>query len=338
MSETFDHLRLTPSEPLARYLYSTSVLVRQGNGGFAEYMRTADAAAGCGQPASPFDAPWLVFHSWLDGFVELDDDGARTVAELMTGVRSPSPRHSDMTEALAPLGWLADRPVDLEALARRTRTTFVAMQNLRELRYLLEKVQVLKPRTVVEIGTARGGLLYALAQVVDRRATLVSIDLPGANNGGGQFDSERDVFAGFAVPTQHLVCLAGDSHTPAMSEALDEVLDGEAIDLLVIDGDHSYAGVRRDLLEYGPRVRPGGLVALHDICLTPEEWGPNTGVGLFWQELQDRFGNALESVVDPEGVSVRDRPAHMEWSWGFGFLRGTQARSWAVVANGADPG
>jgi len=38
----------------------------------------------------------------------------------------------------------------------------------------------------------------------------------------------------------------------------------EPIDLLYIDGDHSYAGVKFDFEQFGALVRPGGLILLHD--------------------------------------------------------------------------
>ena len=42
----------------------------------------------------------------------------------------------------------------------------------------------------------------------------------------------------------------------------------DGIDLLFIDGDHQYASVLTDWLLYSPLVKPGGLVAFHDVALT----------------------------------------------------------------------
>ncbi|HEX5053388.1 MAG TPA: class I SAM-dependent methyltransferase [Planctomycetota bacterium] len=38
-----------------------------------------------------------------------------------------------------------------------------------------------------------------------------------------------------------------------------------AIDLLFLDGDHSFDAVCRDFTDWAPKVRPGGFVALHDV-------------------------------------------------------------------------
>lgn len=38
------------------------------------------------------------------------------------------------------------------------------------------------------------------------------------------------------------------------------------IDILFIDGDHSYLGVKDDIEKYSKFVRPGGRMILHDVC------------------------------------------------------------------------
>ena len=38
----------------------------------------------------------------------------------------------------------------------------------------------------------------------------------------------------------------------------------EPIDLLFLDGDHSYEAVRQDFEDWAPKIRPGGYLALHD--------------------------------------------------------------------------
>ena len=40
----------------------------------------------------------------------------------------------------------------------------------------------------------------------------------------------------------------------------------DAIDLAVVDSDHSYLGVLNDLNTIGPRLREGGYIFCHDYC------------------------------------------------------------------------
>ena len=63
-------------------------------------------------------------------------------------------------------------------LARRGIREHGAIQRTWELQSLLAEVRSLRPRTVVEIGTHRGGTLACWAVVAHPNAHLVSIDLP----------------------------------------------------------------------------------------------------------------------------------------------------------------
>jgi len=54
------------------------------------------------------------------------------------------------------------------------------------------------------------------------------------------------------------------------------------VDVLFIDGDHSYEGVLTDWLLYHPLVKKGGMVAFHDAMLT----GPHLGVADFLEQLK----------------------------------------------------
>lgn len=44
----------------------------------------------------------------------------------------------------------------------------------------------------------------------------------------------------------------------------DKVTPDLPLDLLLIDGDHTYEGCYSDLMQWAPLVRPGGLVLVHD--------------------------------------------------------------------------
>ena len=57
--------------------------------------------------------------------------------------------------------------------------------------------------------------------------------------------------------------IVGKSQDPAVVEKLQTMLHGRDIDLLFIDGDHSYAAVKKDCEIYYPMTRH--IVALHDI-------------------------------------------------------------------------
>jgi predicted O-methyltransferase YrrM len=82
---------------------------------------------------------------------------------------------------------------------------------------------------------------------------------------------------------------------------LKKVLDEEPVDFLFIDGDHSYKGVRQDFETYSKLVRPGGLIAMHDIVENPHD--PTIEVSSFWQELKSETDVAqITEFVDPSAT------------------------------------
>ena len=108
--------------------------------------------------------------------------------------------------------------------------------------------------------------------------------------------------------------LEGDSHDPRTIRAVSASLGEQPVNVLFVDGDHSYAGVRADVTSYLPFVAADGLVVLHDICLHPGR--PEVAVHKYWQGLRNLPGSLElvsaprsweESVSRPRGWSARRR-------------------------------
>jgi hypothetical protein len=135
---------------------------------------------------------------------------------------------------------------------------FSPMQVREELEALGKLIAALKPRRALEIGTARGGTLLMLARLAHPQATLISVDLPGGPFGGGYSARRAWVYRRFARRGQRIWTLRADSHDPATLEQVQEILAGQPLDYLFIDGDHRYQGVKQDFKMYGPLVRKGG--------------------------------------------------------------------------------
>jgi hypothetical protein len=78
--------------------------------------------------------------------------------------------------------------------------------------------------------------------------------------------------------------IKGDSGSPQVLEELKRLLNGRPIDLLFIDGLHTYQGVKTDYELYSPLV--SHITAIHDI-LTPKNT-PQDSVDVirFWEELK----------------------------------------------------
>ena len=157
------------------------------------------------------------------------------------------------------------------------------MQSQVEFAQLFARVVELRPRVVVEIGTCHGGTLYLWCQAAHPEATLVSIDLPAGEFGGGYRDCRAPFYQQFKQPRQNLHLLRMDSHSPTTAAKVRSLV-AEPVEFLFIDGDHTYSGVKQDFELYSPMLRPGGLVALRDIAPRPSQ--PEIEVWKFWQELK----------------------------------------------------
>lgn len=152
------------------------------------------------------------------------------------------------------------------------------MQRVGELAAALRLVADLRPGIVVEVGCMNGGTLYAWRQIC---AEVYGITLPLPNPD---------------FPIRHGAdVLLADSHDSASVAWLQSRLDGRPIDVLHIDGDHSYAGARADWDMYVPLVRPGGLVLLHDIANARD---PGVEVSRLWREVK-ASGVSCHEIVSP---------------------------------------
>jgi predicted O-methyltransferase YrrM len=141
-------------------------------------------------------------------------------------------------------------------------------------------------RRVVEIGTARGGTLFLLLRSLSEQARIVSVDLPGGAFGGGYPHWKAVLFHSLARRGQTLRLLRGDSHTESTRDQISTALGGGA-DFILIDGDHSYEGAKRDFELYRPLLSKRGFLAFHDIVPGPPE--KVGGVPKLWAELKAQY-------------------------------------------------
>jgi cephalosporin hydroxylase len=158
------------------------------------------------------------------------------------------------------------------------------MQKLRELAPLIGLVRRLSPRIVVEIGTAKGGTFYAWCRAAASDATIVSVDLPGGSFGGPGALPDTATLGRYGGRDQQLHFLRADSHDLETRAQVEAILDGREIGFLMIDGDHSYEGVKQDFALYAPLVGEGCPIALHDIV--PHPHAPACEVDRFWNEIK----------------------------------------------------
>jgi|AntRauTorckE6833_2_1112554.scaffolds.fasta_scaffold03931_5 predicted O-methyltransferase YrrM len=154
-----------------------------------------------------------------------------------------------------------------------------------------------RPKIILEIGTDRGGSLFALCKLAPDDAMVISLDLPANDTLGGYPEWKESLYMMFKKPKQQLLLLRGDSHSQKMLDQMNEVLGTKKIDFIFLDGDHSYEGVKKDFEMYSPLVKKGGVIAFHDVATNEAE----TGVPKFWEETKKSY-EYVEFIRDKQQV------------------------------------
>ena len=159
-----------------------------------------------------------------------------------------------------------------------------------ELEYVKLLSWVKGAKSVLEIGSRFGYTLVDLAHVMDGKGTVVSVDLPDAE--GWNDDLSAQAIKHLRANVEQIKregydahLFEGDSKDP---EIIEKVKALGPFDVVFIDGDHTYEGVKADWLSYG---HLGKMVIFHDIRKPePPEW-MGMGVYKLWDELNgtDKF-------------------------------------------------
>jgi len=147
---------------------------------------------------------------------------------------------------------------------------------------LEEFVSVLLSRnrlgSVLEIGLGYYGSTHVLWRLLfDKVITIEKSQERIKAFGAGL----RDFHQRWVLDDHRSAFLIGSSHDPVTVSKAYQCMSG-GVDLLFIDGDHHYASVLTDWLLYSPLVKPGGLVAFHDVTLTIDGY---YGVPEFLEQL-----------------------------------------------------
>ena len=143
-------------------------------------------------------------------------------------------------------------------------------------------VAALKPKTLVELGTHGGGSYFSFCQsVIDNKLDTKTYAIDtwmGEKQAGFYSESLFKKVMDFNI--EHF-----DNFSTLMKMTFDEALnefDDDSVDLLHIDGFHSYEAVSNDFRTWYPKLSKEAIVLFHDT----HEIKPGFGVHQFWDELK----------------------------------------------------
>jgi predicted O-methyltransferase YrrM len=203
------------------------------------------------------------------------------------GTRLQMRRAAGELRAAANRATTADAAVAAAFATAGARVNIAPAQMPQELTRLAELAKAAQPQRVLEIGTGNGGTLYVLAWASAPGAAVLSLDRT-------VYPTERQVLYKTFVPGRHVDVWEADSHLDETRDRVAAHFHYAPLDLLFIDGDHTYDSVRRDYELYAPLVRENGLIAFHDIVT-----GPYEAVGdapRFWHDVRTDLTGAVELV------------------------------------------
>ena len=164
------------------------------------------------------------------------------------------------------------------------------MQMSNEVERFAKFFRDLKCKNIMEIGTYAGGLFSIMCKLSDEEGIKISVDLPVYEN---QENTEyyKNFLRDHKQFSKNVHFISADSHKNETLEQVKQILNGEELDFLFIDGDHSYEGVKQDFHMYKDLVKDGGYIGFHDINDTEWHRNLNCYVAHFWDEIKNEYNS-----------------------------------------------
>ena len=159
--------------------------------------------------------------------------------------------------------------------------------------------QEVSPKIFVELGTHSGNSYFAFCQSFVEAGISTkcyAVDTWQGDEHAGEYTDE--IFTKVNTYNQENYAKLSQLLRMTFDDASTYFAD-ESIDLLHIDGLHTYEAVRHDFETWLPKLAPGAVVMFHDTNVRER----NFGVWKLWEELRARYPNNVE-FVHSHGLGV----------------------------------
>ncbi|HEX4640089.1 MAG TPA: class I SAM-dependent methyltransferase [Chthoniobacterales bacterium] len=192
--------------------------------------------------------------------------------------------------------------------------------------FACDLVAILKPRLLVELGVDRGESYFAFCQSALENKTgtrCFGIDTWRGDEHAGGYD--ETTFVQVSAHNQQNYAAFSTLIRSTFDDALPQFEAGN-IEVFHLDGLHTEAAVRHDLDSWLPKLRPGGILLLHDVGVRAKGFG----VWKVWEELQKKGRSC--TFADGPGLGVWQKPPIAPLPEFFDHLLGPPNESNALLA------
>jgi len=151
---------------------------------------------------------------------------------------------------------------------------------------ILEIVHLSRAKRILEIGTSSGGTTWHLAANMAVGGTVITVDLPPTTSTSGNY-SPANLATERPTQTQLGRAFQGTSEEASIrlvltdSAKLTQDMVGEKVDIVFIDGAHTYEHAKSDTETAMKLLKPGGYLMWHDYFV----FHPDYGVYRYLHEL-----------------------------------------------------
>lgn len=157
-------------------------------------------------------------------------------------------------------------------------------------------VELLKKENItdgfIEIGSAWGASFHLWASIIP--GIKISIDMI--------YDELAVWDHRNAIWNNHfddVYSLYGNSHEQGTVDKVAELLKGQQVGFLYIDGDHRYEGCNADYQMYKHFVKPGGWIGIHDVLCNHEP-----AVKRWWNDFKPTYDGTIIECPSIEGIGM----------------------------------
>lgn len=176
--------------------------------------------------------------------------------------------------------------------------------------FAYDLISNVQPKIVVELGTYKGNSLFSFAQAIkdsNLNTKLHCVDSWEGDKHAGFYGDE--VYQGFLkIYEKKYKNIPLEIHRMFFDDAVDKFKD-HSINVLHIDGLHTYEAVKHDFETWLPKVdKTSGIILLHDVCEKKDDFG----VYKLWAEIQKKYKTFTFNHYHGLGVIILGKNSLLE--------------------------